>query len=544
VCVMIVIQLSRGSLINSEELSRKEMFTLNFTQIQQENKIIRKIGRIDNPFYPEEVTAKYLILCIEFVGIYKGDEEKANFICHLIDSHLPTIETPREFKKRIMNEHVWINSHLSRLVAEYAVARLGMGSKGSRMVGQAVIRRQFLLMAAGEVFGLRFVYQKVAQVNKNFNSVIELEYDGKMSRPGLVVIRKRTKRHYLNRLHQDLGEDLVHDALEMDDQLTKGALESVSMVVNIMGESGQVIREPYCELRGDDFCEYHIQVREEDDGVFKVVQGALRSTFSRFLFLIPLVKKMGEKLVAMEIAIQKQTRDLSDSQIRLEERVMQRIRELRELNAHLVRTEEREKKILADKIHEGIAQELAMSRILIGQLAHEHSDPSAQESFDQLKHHMDQVIGDIRDMTNDLSPPVLHELGLEDALIWLGEKVEKEYHILVLLDIIPGEEAITVDNSVMIFRVVQELFVNSIRHAKADRIALRFTRTKEMICLIVEDNGVGFDPALLDAFGTPENAGYGLYSIRDRIRYAGGRFDLESAPGNGCKASLTLPYPM
>ncbi len=520
------------------------MFTLNFIQIQQENKTIRKIGRIDNPFYPEEVTAKYLILFIDFIGIYKGAEEKANFIRHLIDSHLPTIETSREFKKRIMNEHVWINSHLSRLAGEYAIVRLGMGSKGSRMVGQAVIRRHFLLMAAGEIFGLRFVYQKVAQVNKNFNSVIELEYDGKMSRPGLVVIRKRTKKHYLERLSNDLGDDLVRDALEMDDQLTKGALESVPMVVNIVSESGQVIREPYCELRGDDFCEYHIQLKEEAKGIFQVVKGFMRSTLSRLLFMMPMVKKMGEQLVAMEIAIQKQTRDLSDSQIRLEERVMQRTQELRKLNAHLVLTEEREKKNVADKLHEGLAQKMAMSRILVSQLAHEYGDLNPPESIEKLKSYMDEMIAKTRDMTNDLSPPVLYELGLEDALVWLVEKMEQEHSVKVALDITPGGEPLSADYRIMIFRVAQELFVNIIKHAKADRVSLTFARTSEMIQLTIEDNGLGFDPALLDAFGTSGNMGYGLYSIRDRIRYAGGRFDLESEPGNGCRASLILPYPL
>ena len=514
---------------------------MDFDQIQQENSIIQRIGRIKNPFYPEEVTAKYLILSIDIIGLLKGEHAKREFIRHLLDNHLPTMETVEEFTKRLMNEHTWINSHLSRLAGEYAASTMGTGSKGARLAGRAVIRWRFLQMAIGEAIGLRFFYKAVARLNNNFNSVMDLEYDDKMSGPGLVVIRKRTRPHYRERLVRDFGQELSRDAMEMDDEVTKGVLESFPRAVNVGNELAEVIHEPFCELRGDDFCEYHIRVKDEAGGFFPFIKGCFRSLFSYLLFTIPMVRKMGEQLVALEITIHQQTRNLTESQISLEERVMERTRALRTLNTHLVLTEERERKRVADNLHEGLGQELAISRILASQLSHEH--PESSGTIEQLKSYIDQMIAKTRDMTNDLSPPVLHELGLPDALIWLGDKIREDYGTGVEVDIDPLDFRLVPDTEIMLFRMAQELMVNSVKHAEADLIGLTFNSTGKMLRLIVEDNGKGFNPESLNGFSRPENACFGLYSIRDRIRYAGGRFSLESSPGQGCKVTLLLPGP-
>ncbi|MCG8618687.1 MAG: ATP-binding protein [Desulfobacterales bacterium] len=488
------------------------------------------------------MTAKYLILFIELIGIYKGRQVKDAFISHLVTAHLPTIETKEEFRQRVMKEHVWINSHLSRLVGFYALAIMGLGrGEGARLIGRAVIRRNFLQMAAGQVLNLNFIYRKIARVNQNFNSVLELTYDNDQSKDGLVVIRKKTKDAYKKRLVRDLGRELLHEAMEVEDQVTKGVLESVPKLLSVENQHNVVLTEPFCELRGDAFCEYHIRIKERAKGIIPIVSGMLRSAFSQLLLKIPMVRKMGEQLIAMEISIQRHTRDLSDVQIQLEERVMKRTRELRKLNAHLVRTEEREKKLMADTLHEGLGQELAISRILVSQLASDLNDSPSAELTDKLKSYLDEMIAKTRAMTNDLSPPVLHELGLEDALVWLGEKVEAEHDIRVEMDVLPGSRPLNPDERTLVFRVAQELFVNIVKHAGADRVKLTFIRSRDLIYFSIEDNGVGFDPGLLETFDSPSNTGYGLYSVRDRIRFAGGRFELESEPGKGCRATLTLP---
>lgn len=510
---------------------------MDFIQIRQNNQTIRAIDKVETPFYPEDVTAKYLILFIDIIRIYKGPDCKEAFIKHLVTHHLPTMETPEDFKKRVMSEHTWINSYLSRLVGEYVVDALGAGSKGPRLVGRALGKRPFLQMAIGEVLGIEFFYRKAAQINKNFNAVIELSYIEKQSNSDIIVILKKTKKEYRQRLMEDLGKELCEKALDMDDELTKGVLESTPVMINITNKFSEIVSEPYCEIRGDDFCEYHIRLPEKKKGHFFFSNGFFRSMASRFLYMIPMVRTMAETLIALEIAIQRQTRDLADAQIRLEERTC----ELRKLNTHMTLAEEREKKTVADKLHEELGQELAMSRILISKLAHEYEGELPPDSVETLKAYIDGMIAKTRTMTEDLSPPVLHELGLDHALIWLGEKMEKEHGINIVFDIQNAPHPLTADKNIMIFRVAQELLVNVIKHAKADRVAMTFTQSKAMVRLTIDDNGIGFNLSRLKTVVRTENAGFGLYSIRDRVREAGGRFDLDSTPGNGFRATLILP---
>ncbi|MCG8615854.1 MAG: sensor histidine kinase [Desulfobacterales bacterium] len=503
--------------------------------------MIRRIGKIDTPFYPEEVTAKYMILAIDLVGVCKGDHEKAAFIRHIVENHLLTVESVDEFKKRVMNEHVWINSHLSRLVGAYAIAILGEGSLGARVIGRTVIKRVFLQMVVWEVLGFRFVYNSLVKFNENFNSIIELESVPRKWTRNLIVIRKKTKPEYRARLIRDLGEDLLDEALEMDDQLTKGMLEATPRMAGIHKEFAEIVAEPFCELNGDPYCEYHIRINGPQRSGFSILKGLVSTVFLRIAFALPLFKKMSNTLISMEIEIQRQTRMLTDSQIRLEERVSRRTRDLRTLNAHLILMEEKQRKEMADQLHEGLGQELALSRMITAMLLSRPENSHAVEDLKKLNAYIQSAIAKTRAMTNDLSPPVLHELGLFDALIWLAEKIESENAVSVELDMWPSDVPVSKDNSILMFRVAQELFFNIIKHSRATHVTLGYTQSDDLVTVSIHDNGIGFEPSEVTAFNDPGETGYGLYSIKDRVKFAGGRFSLESSPGKGCKATIHLP---
>ena len=503
--------------------------------------MIRKLSKIDNPFSPPEVTAKYLILSIDLIGICIGEDKKVDFIRHLVENHLLTIESVEEFNNRIMNEHIWINSHLSRLVGAYSLAILGQGFHGARLTGRTVLKRFFLQMLVWEVLGFRFVYHRLVKFNQNFNAVIELEAVPQKSSHNLVVIRKKTKPEYRARLIHDLGADLLEEALEMDDQLTQGMLEATPRMAGLHKEFAEIVAEPFCELRGDPYCEYHIRINEAERNGFSILKGLVASVFLRMAFAIPLFRKMGNTLISMELAIQRQTRELTESQIRLEERVSQRTREIQTLNAHLVLTEEKQRKKMADQLHEGIGQELAMSRMIVGMLLSNQENAHAFGDLKKLRNFIQDAIAKTRTMTNDLCPPVLYELGLFDTLVWLAEKTESENNIPVELDMWPADDPVDENISILIFRAAQELFLNMIKHARATNATLRYVQDGNMLSVGIEDNGIGFDPSGIRNLGDPGDSGYGLYSIQDRIKFAGGDFALESSPGNGCKATITLP---
>ena len=510
---------------------------MDLIKIQKENRMIRKIGKIDNPFFPEDVTAKYLILSIDFIGDCKGDDKKTDLIRHLVEHHLLTIESVEEFNSRVMNEHIWINSHLSRLVCAYSIAILGEGAHGARLIGRTVMKKFFLQMVAWEVLGFRFVYNSLVKFNENFNSIIELKAVPQKSARNIFVIRKATKPEYRASLIRNLGEDLLEEALEMDDQLTQGMLEATPRMAGIHKNLAEIIAEPFCELKGDPYCEYHIRMNGPERSGINILKGVLSSILLRMAFAIPPFKKMGKTLIAMELAIHRQTRELTKSQIRLENRVSWRTREL----AHLILAEEKQRKDVADQLHEELGQELAMSRMILSMLLSKKENSHASKDLKKARDYIQGAIAKTRTMTNDLSPPVLHELGLFDALVWLAEKIELENNIPVELEMSRADAPVSKDNSILMFRAAQELFFNMVKHARTTQAALRYAQSDNMVTVSVEDNGIGFDPSSIKNVGDPGDNGYGLYSIRDRVRFAGGWFTLESSPGNGCKATITLP---
>ena len=88
----------------------------------------------------------------------------------------------------------------------------------------------------------------------------------------------------------------------------------------------------------------------------------------------------------------------------------------------------------------------------------------------------------------------------------------------------------------MLFRVIQELVQNIMKHAQATEVTLQIVRHTDELTVLVEDNGVGFDPAALG-----EDAGIGLRNIESRMAFLGGRADFDAAPGRGTTVTLEVP---
>jgi len=96
------------------------------------------------------------------------------------------------------------------------------------------------------------------------------------------------------------------------------------------------------------------------------------------------------------------------------------------------------------------------------------------------------------------------------------------------------------DVKMMLFRNVRELLINCIKHANAGKVRVNIRRTDGSVEIVVEDNGVGFDPAEVRSTAG-KSAKFGLFSVRESLEGLGGHFKIESKPGAGCKAIMTAP---
>jgi signal transduction histidine kinase len=216
---------------------------------------------------------------------------------------------------------------------------------------------------------------------------------------------------------------------------------------------------------------------------------------------------------------------------------------LRSLASALSLTEERERRRLAVYLHDQIGHTLALTNIRLGEL--QKRAPSElpgfpREELEKIGSLLEQAIRDTRSLTFRISSPILYELGLDAALEWLCEQVQKEHGLSVRFVADGRHNSLREDVRVLLFQAVNELLVNVVKHAQAHNLEVSVRREGGNLKVEVGDDGVGFQVPQTDA-RRPERGGFGLFSIRERLRPVGGRLEVQSAPGAGTHVSLAVP---
>jgi PAS domain S-box-containing protein len=214
--------------------------------------------------------------------------------------------------------------------------------------------------------------------------------------------------------------------------------------------------------------------------------------------------------------------------------------QLQSLASELSLTEERERRRLATDLHDHVGQALAVSKIKLGVLQKSVTDQDQAKPLGEVRELIEQMIKDTRSLTFELSTPVLYELGFEPAVEWFAKHVRSQHGIMV--DVQQDMEPIPMDDEikVLLFRSVRELMINIVKHAQARNARVTIRRENENVNIEVEDDGVGIKDLLRDP-SLKSISGFGLFSIRERLHYLGGRVQVESEHGRGTKITLAVP---
>jgi signal transduction histidine kinase len=139
----------------------------------------------------------------------------------------------------------------------------------------------------------------------------------------------------------------------------------------------------------------------------------------------------------------------------------------------------------------------------------------------------------------ELSPPVFYEKGLSAGLEWLGSQMHKKHGLKVAIEVIGDVESIAEQIRFFLFDSVRELLLNIVKHAKVDQARIRVRPLgEEELEVTVTDKGVGFDTTRIDDL---ESAAFGLFNIREKLRFLRGRMKIESAPDRGSRFTLVVP---
>ncbi len=226
---------------------------------------------------------------------------------------------------------------------------------------------------------------------------------------------------------------------------------------------------------------------------------------------------------------------------RVEKLVLERTETLNEEQRflkELLETQERERKLIAYEIHDGLAQYLTAAS-LQGQAAlgalKENNPPRAQESAELTVSLVKRSIDEARRLIGGLRPPVLDESGLAAGIEYLIEKEQGDTAARIEFECDLKSERYSPPLESALYRITQECLTNACRYSKSPVIHIGLKENETQLHFIAQDWGVGFNPSAVG------DSHFGLRGIRERVRLFGGKMSVTSSDGQGTTISIDLP---
>ncbi|SFQ51536.1 PAS domain S-box protein [Hymenobacter arizonensis] len=346
------------------------------------------------------------------------------------------------------------------------------------------------------VFDVTEIEEKKSQLlaEKEFTeSLLQNSVDGivAIDRTGIVTAWNRQATRYFGQEASDvLGQPLfdVLPRLDCDE-----AKEVVGRV--LAGEQVLLAGQPF-EHRAGHYDAYHVPLRQQGE-----ITGIL------IIF-----------------------RDVTERDRLAEEATQLRLRQQQDVLSAILTTQETERKRIAEALHNGLGQVLYATKL---SLEGRGGTPSSPRASLKLLH---EAIQTTRTISFELTPGILEDFGLRTALLELSKRITPT-GLPVHLHLVNLEERLRPTVEIAVYRIVQELLNNIMKHAQATEVVVHVVREKQRLEVSVEDNGCGFDP---NALTTLPLAGMGLSGVRNRVALLGGVLSIDSRLGQGTIVSFSL----
>jgi PAS domain S-box-containing protein len=242
----------------------------------------------------------------------------------------------------------------------------------------------------------------------------------------------------------------------------------------------------------------------------------------------------------LEEQVQARTRELNLTIDRLQramEELTHRAGQLQKITLELSQAEDRERRRLAEFLHDDLQQILAAAKFHLSVLGGRiESQPAALEILAQIRNMLKDAIEKSRSLSHELGPPVLYGGALDAVFEWLAGQMERKHGLTVRVEVRRHANSRSEPVRSFLYRAAQEILFNAAKHAQVREARLRLQRVRQELWLTISDRGCGFDPASL-----AQTAGFGLLTIRERAELLGGRMTIKSAPGKGSIFFITVP---
>jgi|AntRauTorckE5430_2_1112549.scaffolds.fasta_scaffold02401_4 signal transduction histidine kinase len=248
------------------------------------------------------------------------------------------------------------------------------------------------------------------------------------------------------------------------------------------------------------------------------------------LFLVGIFGMLGLSIALVAFIVIYQRRIFAQERLRQDEEKAHQ----KQLLTAAVDVQESERRRIASDLHDDIGSLLSATRLYLRQL-----NPAATaERIDGIRNQsltiLDEMIQNTRRITHDLLPPTLAKFGFHAAAEDLCERIDHSGAIKVYFTT-NTEDRFDPKGEIALYRVLQELLNNTIKHAGAKTVRIEMDGGREALHLFYQDDGKGFDLA------TTKSKGLGLRNIESRVTLVGGSIRSDSAPGAGLKVTIVLP---
>jgi len=250
-----------------------------------------------------------------------------------------------------------------------------------------------------------------------------------------------------------------------------------------------------------------------------------------------LENRVEERTMELEKANEALRSEISEHKL-AEKKLLNYQQKLRSLASDQALIEESQRRRFATDLHDSIGQTLAISKMKLSAILNPNSLDECKNQITEVQNLLEQSMQNTRNLTFELSPPILYELGLEPAVEWLTERFYVQHNIKMLCKDDGKAKPLGNDVRIVLFRSVRELLINIIKHANAKKVIVSIKKEKKYIKISIADDGIGFDVSKIES-KVEKNVGFGFFSIREHLEYLGGHLDVDSKPGKGTRIVLS-----
>jgi hypothetical protein len=261
----------------------------------------------------------------------------------------------------------------------------------------------------------------------------------------------------------------------------------------------------------------------------KINQNLFLATFGILLLTILMVYSMFKS--------SKRKRKVAEQELKIKNQELIEQLKTQELNGidAIIDAQEKEQSRIADDLHDNLGSKIATLKLYIQEINSEKNDSSEKENLlNKLTILADETYKEVRKIAHDKNTGALINKGLIPSIKTIANEISITEKLQIEVNNINVNKRIKNNIEIQVFRVVQELLTNIIKHAEASEVTIQFSEDGNMLNVMVEDNGKGFDVNNI-VFGM------GLANIEKRLEKIDGNIVIDSTPGNGTTIILNIP---